>query len=93
MAPVFPMVAVEWEDITNTAPWEDADIILKWEGFEIDPGCISIGFLMHEASDHIILVSQATSDFKKLGMAARIPTGVIRKITLLTGDRNYVSAS
>ena len=79
-----PLVLVTWEDITNTATWGDADEIKDWQHFEFDHVCFSVGYLVHDAEDHIILAAQVTRDFKAMAMASRIPKGVIKSIEALS---------
>ena len=79
-----PLVLVMWEDITNTAEWGDAAQIKGWQHFEFEHVCFSVGYLVHDAEDHIILAAQVTADFKAMAMASRIPKGVIKSMVVLT---------
>lgn len=82
----FPLVQVEWEDITNAAYWSEYMNVYEWKEFEFDHMCSSVGYLIKDTPDYIILSAQITKDSKNLAMATRIPKGVIKSIMKLTSD-------
>lgn len=79
------LVIVYWEDITNSSRWEDYEVVENWDTtFLLDPSCQSVGWLVKETNDAVILAAQkGTNEDKILGMVTRIPKGVIQNIVPL----------
>lgn len=81
--PQPPMVLVEWEDATNVPTWEAYEEAAKFEDSDTEYRCTSVGYLIRDDEECVVVASRATVDFKQVGLFERIPRGMVRKITHL----------
>lgn len=79
----YPIVIVEWEDATNVAEWTDIETAKKWEGFEFDYNCTSVGYMIYNGEDCVILAARATGEFRNVGLVERIPGGMVKTIRII----------
>lgn len=78
------LVKVAWKDTCNIAGWMDKHELV--EELVEDPGrhlCWSVGFLVYEDDDCVILSARAMQNFSMVGLSERIPKGMIYEIEIL----------
>lgn len=80
-----PMVVVEWEDATNAAEWHDYEKVVAFSAdeFDTDWNCTNVGYLLREDEECVIVASRATGNFEQMGLAERIPRGMVKRISYL----------
>lgn len=78
-----PIVLVEWEDATNVGPWHDIEDAAAFDDPEIDYHCTSVGYLIRDDEQCVVVASRATGDFKQVGLFERIPRGMVYRVTRL----------
>jgi len=82
-----PLVCVEWEDAMNIAVWQPLSEVATWatgDGFH----CRNVGYLAHEDDDCVVLAARFNldGDVSMVGLAERIPKGMIIRRWVLTGE-------
>lgn len=75
----FPIVEVEWEDAVETSEWSEVDSLRNRP-----MPTRSVGYLVKKSKRAITLVSLLNDHHSSLGVT--IPTGMVRRIHLLTRD-------
>lgn len=84
MRPNYPVVLVEWEDAVNFGNWADL-----FDAIEFDPAnavdfhCRSVGYLIRDDDECVVLASRASGQFEQVGLVERIPRGMVRSKTVL----------
>ena len=80
VGPPGPLVLVLWEDTTNCAHWSDPDDVRDWTNFSFDHTCASVGWVVRDSDDALVLVAQRTVDNEQFAMTSRIPRGTIVRV-------------
>lgn len=87
------LVAVDWDDVTGHAGnWHNDDDIDDWADTVVFH-CTSVGWLLRDNPDHIVLAARATDAYlagdtdhplAQVGDLTRIPRVLVSKIRTLT---------
>lgn len=80
---MFPIVMVKWEDATNSGEWNTLEGAQKFEDFEFNYHCYSVGYLIRDDDECVILASRATRDFSNVGLVERIPRGMVHEVVTI----------
>lgn len=90
------LVSVDWDDVTGSSGvWKHDSEIDAWAD-EIVFHCTSVGWLIREEKDFIVLAARATApylagdtdgDLSQIGDLTRIPRVLITKVKALTAQR------
>ena len=70
-------VQVEWDDSTTLSGWNTKDSL---DRKPTDLRCISVGWLVSQSKDRIVVSSSATSDFEAFNTPMSIPRSAIRRM-------------
>lgn len=87
----FPLVEVHWEDATNSGEWCDLEQAQRFDigDFNFDWHCVSVGFLIRDDEECVILASRASGEFKSVGLIERIPRGMVISVTIVRPADDY----
>lgn len=75
------MVLVQWLDIVGDSEWHDESE--EW----LEPCvCYSMGWLVHDCPDYLVIVSSTIPDAEQTGAQTSIPKGCVQKTVRLAPD-------
>lgn len=88
MKKIPDFVRVEWEDTTGSYEWASREQAENWEGYSFDCRVFSVGYLLREADDHVIIAARISSDGGQVGMVERIPRPMVKQIDRLMFEKD-----
>jgi len=79
----WPLVEVHWEDAASVSEWGKLPEAQAFENVDFDYHCRSVGFLIRDDDECVVLASRRTGDGSSVGLVERIPRGMVRKVIVV----------